>query len=184
MIHQAMRAALPRNEPARFEVLRRYKILDTPPEREFDEITLLASYICRTPTALVTLVDEYRHWFKSSVGWSTEQTDGDLSFCAHAILGSGLCIVRDATEDPRFADNLLVAADPKIRFYAGAPLITPDGHSLGTICVIDYVPRTLDARRQYALEAVARSLMMQLELRRARYRRDRGHKKPATRSPR
>ena len=141
-------------------------MLDTIPEEVFDDLTELAARICEAPIALITLVDEDRQWFKSKVGISDNETSRDISFCAHAILQSDLFIVPDATKDQRFAHNPLVTSDPKIRFYAGAPLITPDGHALGTLCVIDKVPRELRPDQKTGLRVLARHVMTQLELRR------------------
>lgn len=159
------------NQPAKSEVRRlkvlwEYDVLDTVPEGIFDDLTELAAKICEAPIALITLVDEKRQWFKSKVGVSVKETSRDISFCAHAIQGEGLFIVPDATMDRRFANNPLVTSDPKIRFYAGAPLITPDGHALGTLCIIDKVPRELRPEQKQALLILARHVMTQLELRR------------------
>src|SRR5918995_1924367 len=153
-------------EQQRLAALRRYRILDTEPERAFDDLTLLASQICGTPMALITLVDEDRQWFKSRVGVSVSETSRSISFCTHAIEQPGLFVVSDTHEDRRFRDNPLVAGDPHVRFYAGAPLITPDGHALGTICVADRVPRQLTADQRESLLALKRQVEMQLELRR------------------
>ena len=142
---------LPLNESARLTALRRYKILDTEPEEEFDHLTALASYICETPIALISLVDESRQWFKSAVGTVERQTSRDQAFCAHAILDDQMMVVEDAASDVRFANNALVLGDPHIRFYAGAALSTPDGFKLGTLCVIDREPRQLDGRQLQAL---------------------------------
>ena len=130
-------------EAARLAALRAYQILDTPPERSFDDLTLLASHICGTPMALITLVDEDRQWFKSRIGVSFVETSRAISFCTHAIKQREIMIVPNALTDERLRDNPTVTGDLHIRFYAGAPLITRDGHALGTLCVLDHVERTL-----------------------------------------
>lgn len=154
------------DEPARLAALRQYRILDTDPEQAFDDLALLASEICGTPIALITLVDEDRQWFKAHVGTDLTETTRSVSFCAHAIAGHALFVVPDALEDARFRDNPLVRQDPRIRFYAGAPLVTPEGHALGTLCVIDREPRTLTPRQTRALDVLRRQVEAQLELRR------------------
>ena len=154
------------DEAARLAELTGYRILDTEPERNFDDLTLLASHICGTPIALITLVDANRQWFKSRVGVSTTETSRAISFCTHAIEQRELFIVRDATEDARFRDNPQVTGDPHIRFYAGAPLVTPEGHALGTLCVVDRVARTLTPEQIESLEALRRQAQALLELRR------------------
>jgi len=159
-------APIPKNEAQRIKVLWQYEILDTVPEEVFDDLTELAARICEAPIAMITLVDENRQWFKSKIGVTINETSRDISFCGHAIEQSDLFIIPDATLDKRFAKNPLVTSDPKIRFYAGAPLITPDGHALGTLCVIDKVPRELTADQKQALRVLARHVMTQLELRR------------------
>jgi diguanylate cyclase (GGDEF)-like protein/PAS domain S-box-containing protein len=161
-----LKAPLPRNEAERLAALRRYEILDTLPEQVFDDLTLLAAQICEAPIAVVSLIDEDRQWFKSKIGLTVEETSRDIAFCAHAIHDPEPFIVHDALEDERFADNPLVTSDPHIRFYAGAPLITSEGHALGTLCVIDRVPRELDAEQVEALRALSRQVTMQIEVRR------------------
>src|SRR5438874_2809505 len=132
-----------RNEPARLRALQRYEILDTPPERSFDDLATLAARLCDVPIALVSFVAGDRQWFKARLGISVDGTSRDISFCAHAIEHDDVFVVPDAVKDPRFADNPLVTGPPNVRFYAGAPLETGDGHALGTLCVIDQVPREL-----------------------------------------
>jgi anti-sigma regulatory factor (Ser/Thr protein kinase) len=153
-------------ETARLAALRRYRILDTEPEKAFDDLALLASEICGTPVALISLVDADRQWFKARVGIATRETSRSIAFCAHAIEQRELFVVPDAREDDRFRDNPLVVHPPNVRFYAGAPLVTPDGHALGTLCVVDRVPRRLSPSQQAALEALKRQVEAQLELRR------------------
>ena len=152
-------------EAERLAALRRYKILDTEPEQRFDDLALLASQICGTPMALISLVDRDRQWFKARVGVEVPETSRDIAFCAHAIRQLDLFIVPDTLQDARFRDNPLVRAEPRIRFYAGAPLVTADGHALGTICVLDREPRVLSREQQAALEALHRQVIAQLELR-------------------
>ena len=161
-----MPAPIPENEKKRLKVLWQYEVLDTVPEEVFDDLTELAARICEAPIALISLVDEKRQWFKAKVGVSLSETSRDISFCAYAITQSDLFIVPDATQDKRFANNPMVTSEPKIRFYAGAPLITPDGHALGTLCVIDKVPRELRPDQKQALRILARHVVSQLELRR------------------
>jgi anti-sigma regulatory factor (Ser/Thr protein kinase) len=155
------------NEAGRLKALHAYRILDTDPERVFDDLTLLASQVCGTPIALITLVDEKRQWFKSRVGIGIRETERSVSFCSHAIQQPGLFVVPDTLNDGRFRDNPLVVNDPHIRFYAGAPLLTRDGDALGTICVVDRLPRTLTEGQKAALDALRRQAEAQLELRRS-----------------
>src|SRR5438874_4572677 len=170
------KAPVPAHEKKRLKVLWQYEVLDTVPEEVFDDLTELAARICEAPIALITLVDEDRQWFKSKVGISLNETSRDISFCGHAITQSELFIVPDATKDQRFAQNPLVTSDPKIRFYAGAPLVTPDGYALGTLCVIDKVPRELRPDQRSALRVLARHVMTQLELRRRSHELAHAHK--------
>ncbi len=160
-------APLPENESLRLAELRSFGILDTVAEDAYDAITFLASQICEAPIALISIVDEDRQWFKSRVGLDVVETDRDVAFCAHAIhQPSSLLIVPDATTDPRFSSNPLVTNDPSIRFYAGAPLVTPAGNALGTLCVIDREPRQLSEDQESALTALSVQVMALLELRR------------------
>jgi GAF domain-containing protein len=161
-----MPVPIPKNEAARRAALASYAILDTDPEPSFDDLNHLASFICKTPIALITLVDEHRQWFKSRVGLSTEQTSRDIAFCSHAILQDDIFVVPDALQDERFRENPLVAGEPHIRFYAGVPLVNDDGYALGTLCVIDQIPRELSATEKEALKALSRLVLGQMELRR------------------
>lgn len=161
-----MHLALPDDEDARLQALRGYEILDTQQEAEFDDFTALAAHICGTPVALISLIDEDRQWFKSKVGMEAAETPRDQSFCAHALHHPGVFTVPDSQADARFADNPLVTSEADVRFYAGAPLLTEDGHALGTLCVIDHVPRALSAEQERALQALSRQVIARLELRR------------------
>lgn len=156
----------PKQEARRLKVLWQYDVLDTVAEEVFDDLVDLAAHICEAPIALISLVDENRQWFKARVGISVSETSRDVSFCAHAILGHGLMVVPDATKDKRFKNNPLVTGPQKIRFYAGAPLITPDGHALGTLCVLDHEARTLRPEQKQSLRVLAHHVVSQLELRR------------------
>lgn len=158
------------NEAERLDALRRYDILDTPAEGGFDDITKLAAQICDVPIALVSLVDAHRQWFKSKVGLDAPETSRDISFCGHAIHAREILEIPNALEDERFRDNPLVIAEPNIRFYAGAPLATPDGHQVGTLCVIDRVPRQLTQGQRDALVRLGRQVVTLMELRLANRR--------------
>ncbi|WP_109482321.1 sensor domain-containing diguanylate cyclase [Paraburkholderia sp. C35] len=148
--------SMPDNESERMETLRSLNILDTPPEERFDRLTRLARRLFGVPIAAVTLVDSQRQWFKSHPGVEASETSRDVSFCGHAILGSELFLVNDASLDVRFADNPLVTGDPNIRFYAGYPLTVDNGCRLGTLCLIDVKPRALDDEERVLLRDLAR----------------------------
>ncbi|HEY9650181.1 MAG TPA: PAS domain S-box protein, partial [Coleofasciculaceae cyanobacterium] len=161
-----MEAAFPAHETARLEALYQYKILDTNPEQAFDDFTRLAAQICETPIALMTFIDRDRQWCKSKMGLAITQTAREFSFCAHAILQNQLFIVPNTLADECFASNPFVTDTPYIRFYAGVPLITPQGYALGTLCVLDTVPRELKPQQLEALNILSRQVITQLELRR------------------
>ena len=164
----AIEVPVPLTEAARLDALRAFAVLDTLPEAVYDDITYLASQICDAPIALVSLIDGHRQWFKSRVGLDATETPRDQAFCAYAIMDpTELMVVPDAHVDERFCDNPNVTGAPYIRFYAGAPLVTADGHGLGTLCVIDRVPRTLGHREANALRALSRQVISCLEYRRA-----------------
>ena len=154
------------NDGARVDALQKYAILDSEPEQAFDDLTLLASYVCKTPIALISLVDEDRQWFKAKVGISATETSRDIAFCSTAIQQGDVFVVPDALQDERFRTNPLVVSEPSIRFYAGAPLINEDGYALGTLCVIDRTPRVLGSDQETALKALSRLVLMQMEFRR------------------
>ena len=157
---------IPINEAARLAALQKYAILDSEPEQAFDDLTLLASYVCETPVALISLVDEDRQWFKSRVGVSITETSRDIAFCASAIMQPDVFVVPDTLLDERFRNNPLVTSEPHIRFYAGAPLINEEGYALGTLCVIDQKPRNIRPDQKEALRALSRLVLSQLEFRR------------------
>jgi anti-sigma regulatory factor (Ser/Thr protein kinase) len=155
-----------RAEAERLEALRKYEILDTEPEMAYDDLALLASHICETPMAAITMVDADRQWFKARVGMPVPETPRSISFCTHAIEQRGIYVVPDALADATLRDNPQVTGDPHIRFYAGAPLIAREGHALGTLCVVDRKPRQLTPAQAEALGALQRQVEAQLELRR------------------
>lgn len=152
-------------EQKRLEALYKYEILDTPEERDFDRLSQLASMICETPISLITLLDHDRQWFKSKHGIEINETHRNVAFCNYAIMDDKMLVVKDATKDERFKDNPFVTSAPEIRFYAGMPLITPDGFRLGTLCVIDDKPRELTEFQKFAVETLASEVITQLELR-------------------
>jgi signal transduction histidine kinase len=156
---------IPRNEQQRLQDLFETELLDTPKESEFDDIVKLASQICNMPISLITLVDSNRQWFKAKVGLDSDETSREVSFCGHAILQDQLFEIQDALDDERFFDNPLVIEDPSIRFYAGFPLITNAGFRLGTLCVIDRMPRKLTEEQIFALKVLSENVIKIAELR-------------------
>lgn len=159
-------AKVPDNEAERIQALREYSILDTSPEQDFEDITKIASEICQTPIALITLIDSDRQWFKSNHGLNVTETPRDYAFCAHAInTPNEILTVEDSRQDKRFADNPLVTGYPNVIFYAGIPLINPAGFSLGTICVIDHIPRELSEKQLDSLRALSNQAVKLLEFR-------------------
>lgn len=157
-------------EDARLAALAEYCVLDTADEDEYDDITRLAAEVCRTPISLVSLIDRHRQWFKSRIGLAATETPREVSFCTHAVAKKATLVVADATADPRFAENPFVTGQPNIRFYAGAPLISPDGSALGTVCVIDRRPRAIEPSQVAALQALSRQVVRLLEMRRVSMR--------------
>lgn len=163
-----MRAELPNNEALRIKALHNLAILDSPREQSFDDVALLAMHVCDTPVAVISLIDTERQWFKSCLGLDATETSRDLAFCAHAILQpDDILIVEDATKDMRFFDNPSVTGEPYVRFYAGAPLVTDEGFALGTLCVVDYSPRTITNDQVAMLKALSRQVIQLLRLRSA-----------------
>lgn len=160
-------APYPANETSRLAALRAQQLLDSLPEQMFDDIVRVASNVCGTPIALISLIDEDRQWFKAKVGLQASETPRDQAFCAHAILEPDKpLVVPDATQDPRFAANPLVTGSPDIRLYAGAPIVSQSGHALGTVCVIDHQPRELTQQQIDSLQALSRQVSHLIELRR------------------
>lgn len=159
----------PENEKERIAKLKDYSILETPPEKDFDNITSIASYICDTPISLVTFIEEEKQWFKSNHGMEgTSGTERNVAFCAHAInVPNEVLCVEDARKDVRFKDNPSVLGDPNVIFYAGVPLVTGDGFALGTLCVIDSKPKKLDEKQLEALKGLAKQVMNLLDMRKA-----------------
>ncbi len=155
------------DEEERLAVLRRYAILDTPPEPDFDDLVRVAAHVCQTPVSLISLVDRGRQWFKAEIGLGKRETPLVESICATAILQPGLFVVRDTAKDPRFEGNPLVQGEPHLRFYAGALLESPEGLPLGTLCVLDTKPRDLTEEQRFTLKTLSQQVMAQLELRRA-----------------
>lgn len=159
-------AELPKNENDRIEALNQYNILDSLPESDFDDITKIAAEICESPIALVSFIDSDRQWFKSHYGMDTTETPRAYSFCAHAILDpQEVLLVPNSSQDARFSGNPLATGKPHVVFYAGAPLVNPEGHPLGTLCVIDNKPKALSQKQIDALKALANQVVAQLELR-------------------
>jgi GAF domain-containing protein len=161
-----MKAPIPPNEAQRLAALKAYHILDTDAEQVFDDLATVAAFVCDVPMATISLVDESRQWFKARVGVTQQETSRDIAFCAHTILESEPLVVRDALRDTRFAESPLVRAEPHIRFYAGFPLTTQHGLSLGALCAMDRKPRRLNPSQDQAMRALARQVMAVLDLRR------------------
>ena len=157
-------APLPENELDRLAMLRSYEVLDTPAEQDFDDLTNLAAQICETPIALVSLVAEDRQWFKSKLGIDADETPREIAFCAHALLQHDVLVVPDARLDPRFATNPLVTGEPYVRFYLGAPLVTPNGLVMGTLCAIDREPRTPRPEQISAIQRLSRQVVQRSAL--------------------
>ena len=162
-----LKPLIPANETERLAQLDEYAIMDSFSEKDYDDITLLAAAICKTPISLITLVDEKRQWFKSKIGLETSETAREYAFCAHALNNPDeILIVPDSRKDKRFEDNPLVTSDPHVIFYTGVPLVNPEGHALGSLCVIDHKPRHLTEEQLSALKVLSKQVINLLEMRR------------------
>lgn len=157
---------LPDNEAKRIATLHGYNILDSAPEKTFDDLAKLAAIICDVPGAMITFIDSERQWFKSNIGFMANDVPREMSFCAHAIMHEEVMVVEDAEKDERFAGNPLVTSGPQIRFYAGSPLMAPTGEALGTVCVIDHKPRVINENQKTALKLLSNQVQVLLEWRR------------------
>lgn len=155
---------IPENEVERLNFLHESDILNTPPEQVFDDFTQLASHICEAPVSFISLIDTDQLWFKSMFGMELEPTPREIAFCSHTILEDRLFLIEDASTDERFAENPVVVGDPNIRFYAGMPLIASGGYALGSLCVIDFAPRSLSSGQQEMLQILRRRVVKQFEL--------------------
>lgn len=157
---------MPHNESQRLRALLDYEILDTTPESDFDDLVTMARELFDVPIVLISLIDRDRQWFKAKVGIDIEETTRDVSFCTHAVASGKMLVVEDSLLDERFKHNPYALANPPVRFYAGAPLMTPNGFALGTLCIIDHKTRKLTREQEKFLEILSRQVMTQLELRR------------------
>jgi GAF domain-containing protein len=156
----------PGNEEARMALLREYQILDTASEQDYDDIVAVAAFICGVPMATISFVDNHRQWFKARIGVKHQETPREVAFCAHTILSDEPMIIRDALEDHRFSESPLVREEPRIRFYAGFPLTSPEGLALGALCAIDSRPRELNEGQTLAMKALSRQVIRIMEMRR------------------
>ena len=163
MIAEDTQFPVPIDEPERLDALRRYGAFGMIRSAAFDDIARLAAFICHTPVSMISLIDSNRQWFLAKTGISSCETSREVSFCAHALVGTEMLVVEDTHLDARFSRNVMVTGEPFIRFYAGAPLLTTDGYALGTLCVVDYVPRTLALEQMDALRSLSHLVMTQLE---------------------